>query len=87
MKGDDYKKDLNRIKQQIDIREYLTHTGYEVDKKRDTPRYRAYSHPTSNDKVYVPIDKKYNNPNYFVNLYDPKDRGTVLDLVMTPAGG
>ena len=83
MKGEDYKQDLDRIKREIDIREYLTHIGYELDKKRDTSRYRAYTHPNSRDKVYVPIVKKYDNPNYFVNLHDPKDRGTVVDLVMT----
>ena len=83
MKGEDYKQDLDRIKRDIDIREYLTHAGYELDKKRDTPRYRAYSHPSNQDKVYVPIVKKYENPNYFVNLHDSQDRGTVVDLVMT----
>ena len=83
MKGEDFKHDLDRIKRDIDIREYLTHAGYELDKKRDTPRYRAYTHPDHRDKVYVPIVNKYDNPNYYVNLHNAEDRGTVIDLVMT----
>ncbi|WKN46474.1 toprim domain-containing protein [Tunicatimonas pelagia] len=77
------KDELKDYRQRIDITEYLTHQGYEVDKDRDSRKHRAYSHPTTGDKVYVPINKEYRNPSYYVSLYDPNDKGTVVDFVMS----
>ncbi|MEQ9440810.1 MAG: toprim domain-containing protein [Cyclobacteriaceae bacterium] len=82
MHDDRLKNELKDYKQRIDITEYLTHQGYEVDKDRDCKKHRAYSHPTTGDKVYIPINKEYHHPSYYVNLYDPMDKGTVVDFVM-----
>ena len=77
------KEEIDHFKQQIDIMSYLKDVGYSIDKERDTPRYRAFSHEASGDKVFIPINSKYPNPNFYVNQYDTKDRGTILDFVMT----
>ncbi len=79
----EHKDELNHYKQSIDIRDYLKNAGYETDKSRDTRRFQAFTHKQSGDKVYVPISNKYATPNYYVNQFDNKDKGTVVDFVMT----
>ena len=78
-----HRDELNHYKRHIDIREYLTSVGYVSDKERDTPRYRAFSNEVTQDKVYVPINKAYANPNFYVNQHDSQDKGTVVNFVMT----
>ena len=83
MSDNSLKNDLKDYKERIDITQYLTDQGYEIDKKRDSQKHRAYTNGDTGDKLYIPINKKYNNPSYYVNLHDPKDKGTVVDFVMS----
>ena len=77
------REELKWLKENIDIRNYLESSGYSLDKSRNTRRYQAYFHEGRGDKVYVPMDHRYPVPSYYVNQFDGKDKGTLVDFIMT----
>lgn len=83
MKNKAHQEELDSYKESIDIRDYLKSSGYKIDKDRDTKRYQAFTSEQSGDKIYVPINNKYPNANYYVNQFDHKDKGTIVDFVMS----
>jgi len=83
MSHSDFREELQYYKEHIDIRDYLEASGYEIDKSRDTARYRAYTHPDTRDKVYIPKNSQHKVPNYYVNQLDNDDKGTLLDFIMS----
>jgi hypothetical protein len=79
----DKKEELQWLKENIDIRQYLEASGYTLDKSRNTRRYMAYHHEARGDKIYVPLDNRYPVPSYYVNQFDKIDKGTIVDFVMS----
>lgn len=78
-----FRDELNHYKETIDIRDYLEKTGYSLDKSRDTPRYRAYTHQGLGDKVFIPKNNKSGIANFYVNQFDNDDKGTLIDFIMS----
>ena len=78
-----HREELQWYKEQIDIRHYLESTGYVLDRARNTRRYQAYFNEERGDKVYVPADTRYPVPSYYVNQFDRKDKGTLVDFIMS----
>ena len=77
------REELQWYKEHIDIRQYLESSGYALDKSRNTRRYQAYFHEERGDKVYVLMDTRYPVPSYYVNQFDRKDKGTLVDFIMS----
>ena len=77
------REELQWYREHIDIRSYLESIGYAIDKSRNSKRYQAYFHEERGDKIYVPMDTRHPVPSYYVNQFDRKDKGSVVDFIMS----
>ncbi len=77
------REELQWYREHVDIRQYLERSGYVLEKSRNTKRYQAYFHEERGDKVYVPISDRYPVPSYYVNQFDQKDKGTLVDFIIS----
>ena len=77
----DRREQIKWFKTHIDIREYLLHKGYKIDKSRDSVRFRAFISADGQEKLVVPINDRYPVPSYYFNQLDQQDKGSIIDFV------
>lgn len=83
-KGGRMSRDLNQIKQDLDLEIVLQHYGYQLDKKKSRPNdaWRLYETGIKGDKqrLAVAAVKDY-GAKFFVDLNDPQFKGDVFKFM------
>ncbi len=73
----DNKIDFSRLKQEVDLVEYASSVGYEVDKKKST-RTSLVMSKELDDKIVI---SRPSDVWVYFSVYDDNDNGTVIDFV------
>lgn len=71
-------QELEEFKLRVNLRSYAACRGYQIDKRRSSPRYTVLRHP-SGEKLIV--TRKPNGHWVYANAHDESDRGTIIDFV------
>lgn len=77
-----YDQELERFKQEIDLRDYAASQGYAIISETDI--YTVMRHPVTNNKINV----RQKGGNWvYASAYDGEDNGTIIDFIQKHKGG